>query len=119
MTDLSAAAQLLAVLEGWKVFPCRANKKPACKHGFKDATNDLDMIRELFTVPEAVAIGMPTGHVNKAVVIDIDVKNGKLGTKWYEAVVSTLYFACRRISIFNRVSALLPPAWTSEHVAAT
>ncbi len=84
MTDISAAAQMLALLEGWKVFPCRANKKPACKHGFKDATNDLDMIRELFTVPEAVAIGMPTGHVNKAVVIDIDVKNGKLGTKWYE-----------------------------------
>ena len=32
--------------QGWQVFPCRADKSPYTKHGWQDATTDLDQIED-------------------------------------------------------------------------
>ncbi|MGC6473003.1 MAG: AAA family ATPase [Parvibaculales bacterium] len=64
------------------VFPCARNKKPVCKGGFYDATQDADKIKQLFANKDAALIGMPTGTASGISVIDIDVTNGKQGENW-------------------------------------
>ena len=54
------------------VFPCRQDKSPATKRGFKDASSDPAVIRELFAHPEASLIGLPTGKASGICVLDID-----------------------------------------------
>lgn len=55
------------------VFPCLSNKKPACKHGFKDATTDARQIRDLFLANSAATlIGVPTGAMSGLDVLDLD-----------------------------------------------
>lgn len=71
---LGAAAELYASW-GWPVFPLRpGEKRPATRHGFKDATTDLDRIRAWWTRHPDSNIGLPTGHTFD--VIDIDVPDG-------------------------------------------
>jgi hypothetical protein len=41
-------AENLAHNCGYAVFPCRANKKPACTHGFHDAVSDPVQVRPLW-----------------------------------------------------------------------
>lgn len=46
----------------WPVFPCEAGgKRPACAHGFHDATTDPDQIRAWWSDQPAANIGLPTG----------------------------------------------------------
>lgn len=60
---------------GWPVFPLRAGTKtPATRHGFKDATVDLERIRAWWTRHPDHNIGLPTGHAFD--VIDVDVPEG-------------------------------------------
>ena len=60
---------------GWPVFPLRAGTKtPATRHGFKDATTDLDRVRAWWTRHPDHNIGLPTGLAFD--VIDIDVPDG-------------------------------------------
>lgn len=63
---------------GYHVFPCKADKSPATSDGgFKNATNDLALVRALFE-RGAACVGVwpgPSGHV----VLDVDVKEGKQG----------------------------------------
>ena len=55
--------------QGFYIFPCNANKTPKTKHGFKGAQkNWSSWTGEL--------IGLPTGNINKIVVIDFDIKDG-------------------------------------------
>src|SRR5262249_12205589 len=62
------------------IFPCR-NKKPACEHGFKDATSNPTEIAALFRrYPGAREIGVPTGEINGFDVLDIDLA----GIKFWE-----------------------------------
>lgn len=71
---LGAAAEQYARW-GWPVFPLRpGEKRPATKHGFKDATTDLERIRAWWKRHPDSNIGLPTGH--KFDVIDIDVPDG-------------------------------------------
>lgn len=57
---------------GWPVFPLRpGSKTPATRHGFKDATVDLERIRAWWTRHPDSNIGLPTGHAFD--VIDVDV----------------------------------------------
>jgi hypothetical protein len=59
---------------GIPIFPCKQNKAPLTKNGFKEATADKEQIREWWhRWPEAM-IGIPTGTASGIVVIDIDLK---------------------------------------------
>lgn len=58
---------------GLPVFPCLPNKRPACPHGFKDATTDPRKIREMFLAyPASTLIGVPTGERTAFDVLDLD-----------------------------------------------
>lgn len=80
MTALAEAAAFLA--KQWPVFACRADKKPATAHGFKDATQDENAVRRMFQQPGAALIGVPTGPASGLFVLDIDVRGG--GAAWLE-----------------------------------
>src|SRR6516164_8514480 len=68
------------------IFPCRADKKPACEHGFDDAVADQAGIDRLWSAvwprnrPTAL-IGVATGVISGIAVIDIDPRRG--GDKWF------------------------------------
>lgn len=55
--DALAAALTLRL----PVFPCRASKKPACPHGFRDAVIDAGEIEQLWDRHPGPLIGVPTG----------------------------------------------------------
>jgi len=71
---LESALALAA--EGWPVFPCRADKKPIFKGGFKLASTDPTVIRQAFTHPPAQLIGVPTGPASGVDVLDLDPRHG-------------------------------------------
>lgn len=55
------------------VFPCLPDKRPACQHGFKDATSDKRHIRDLFlSHPTATLIGVPSGEGCGVDFLDLD-----------------------------------------------
>jgi hypothetical protein len=85
-------AALAYVSWGWPVFPLmplsqaikiaertgeplnKVAKRPATKHGFKDATDDVERIRTYWTRHPDANIGLPTGI--KFDVVDIDIPEG-------------------------------------------
>lgn len=79
---LEQALELAA--NGIPVFPCLANKCPACVHGFKQATTNADELRQLWRASPGVRIGVPTGEASDFFVLDIDfVKHPEAG-EWLE-----------------------------------
>lgn len=64
----------------YPVFPCRADKAPACKHGFKSATRDLAGVVDLWRASPGPLIGVPTGSVSGIDALDIDPRHG--GDTW-------------------------------------
>ena len=73
--------RLLAALaysrRGWSVLPCRpCDKRPATKHGFKDATTDKGRIVQAWTLNPEANVGIATGVVSGIVVLDVDPRNG-------------------------------------------
>lgn len=69
---------LIYVKRGWAVFPCK-NKIPLTAHGYKDASIDEAVIRQMFADHQGVNIAIATGKVSGVFVVDVDVKNGKGG----------------------------------------
>jgi Bifunctional DNA primase/polymerase, N-terminal len=67
---------------GWPVFPCRADKRPATPHGFKDATTDPDKIAELWRSCPGPLIGIATGAVSGLSVLDLDAKHDAARAWW-------------------------------------
>ena len=68
------------------IFPCRADKKPACEHGFDDAVADQAGIDRLWSGVwprnrPTTLIGVATGVISGIAVIDIDPRRG--GDKWF------------------------------------
>jgi hypothetical protein len=61
------------------IFPCLANKKPASRHGFKDATADPAAIRELWRSHWGPLVGLSTGERSGLDVLDIDLD----GLSWF------------------------------------
>ena len=81
---LVAAAVALA-RDGWKIFPAKPDKTPACRNGCKDASSDPQRVHNLFLAARgATMIGMATGPVSGIAVLDID----PLGLPWLRAQVS-------------------------------
>lgn len=72
---LGDAALVYARDFGWPVFPLKPHdKRPATKHGFKDATTDLERIQRYWAAHPQANIGIPTGIAFD--VIDIDTPDG-------------------------------------------
>ena len=82
MTDIINKA--LEIAEEYPVFPCDERKRPIVEGGYKSATQDADKIEQMFSMPNARLIGMPTGELAGLSVIDIDVRDGKEGREWVE-----------------------------------
>jgi hypothetical protein len=83
MTTALDAALLLAS-QGYPVFPCGRNKRPALRngHGFHDATTEPDAIRRMFGMAGEL-VGAPTGAVTGFDVLDLDYRNG--ASEWETA----------------------------------
>lgn len=81
MTGLrELAAELAATLP---VFPCKRDKTPLVKGGFKSAVRGAAAARSLFNIPDATLIGVPTGSTSGFVVIDVDKRGEKNGFVWF------------------------------------
>lgn len=76
----SIAAEYAAE-HGWPVFPLTANeKRPATSNGFKNASRDLNQLRQWFHPNSTHNIGVVTGPKSGLVIIDLDEKNGVSGS---------------------------------------
>ena len=75
MNDQLLVEQALAFSaeHGVPVLPCRQDKSPTTKHGFKDASMDPAVIREMFANAQAEYVAMPSGPTSGISVLDIDV----------------------------------------------
>ena len=72
VVEYREAVVRLAEEKGWFVFPCKPNKKPFTKNGFKDASSDPEQVRKWWTQHPNALVGMPTGG-NGLFVLDVDV----------------------------------------------
>lgn len=64
-------------MDGWAVFPLRPNTKvPLTQNGFKDATHDVEQVRQWWSQFPEANVGVVTGRESSLVVVDIDRKNG-------------------------------------------
>lgn len=79
--DPLSAAQELAE-SGFAVFPCRDTKAPACPHGFKQASHDPHILRELWHLYPGPLIGVATGVASDLAVLDLDAKHTAAGEWW-------------------------------------
>jgi hypothetical protein len=88
ITSPLGAALYYATVRGYPVFPCHwqgeRRKQPLLKHGLHDASSDPAVIRQLWARWPSALIGLPAGSPIKAVVLDIDVKDG--GANGYDTL---------------------------------
>src|SRR4051812_31897348 len=62
---------------GWPVLMLRPrDKRPATKHGFKDATTDRGAVVRSWTLNPDANVGVATGDASGLVVVDVDPRNG-------------------------------------------
>jgi Bifunctional DNA primase/polymerase, N-terminal len=73
--EAMATARNLARNLGYAVFPVRPDKRPACRHGFEDATREGAAIEALWRASPGPLIGIATGTVSGVWVLDLDVKH--------------------------------------------
>lgn len=76
MSKLSFSCSAVTACElasmGIPVFPCKPDKTPLTKGGFKDASADLKTVTSWWEKHPKAMIGMPTGEQSGIVVIDLD-----------------------------------------------
>jgi hypothetical protein len=67
---------------GYAVLPCRPDKRPACPHGFKQASSDHDAIAELWRHWPGPLVGVATGEASGIDVLDVDIKHNGARQWW-------------------------------------
>jgi hypothetical protein len=67
---------------GYAVFPCHADKSPACPHGFKQANSDAGAIAELWRHGLGPLIGIATGAASSFGLPGLDIKHEAAGEWW-------------------------------------
>jgi hypothetical protein len=68
------------------VFPCEpAGKRPLTRHGFHDATDDLDRVTDWWDRWPEANIGLPTGEASGVDVVDVDHRGHLSGTDIFRA----------------------------------
>jgi Bifunctional DNA primase/polymerase, N-terminal len=82
--EVTQLAINLARNAGYAVLPCRADKSPACPHGFRDASKEPSRILELWHHWPAELIGIATDTVSQLWVVDVDVKHPE-ACHWWRA----------------------------------
>src|SRR5262249_5694131 len=81
--DTLAAAEALTQ-QGLPCFPCTATKRPACPHGFHDATCNPERLRALWHQYPGALVGVSTGEPSNLLVVDIDAKHAAAKSWWSE-----------------------------------
>ena len=86
-----ALEQALGLIEqGLPCFPCKADKRPACPHSFKQATKDADELRALWRASPGVRIGVATGEVSGIFMLDVDTARHQEAVQWHERMMPAL-----------------------------
>lgn len=71
---------LTVAQQGLPVFPCDpATKRPLTRHGFKDATTDVEQIKRWWRAHPHALVGVPTGRASGLIAVDCDPQ----GREWY------------------------------------
>jgi hypothetical protein len=71
---------------GIHIFPCvPRDKRPATEHGLKDATTDLDTIRQWWRSEPQYNIGVATGAASKVFAVDVDGLDAEFELRRLEA----------------------------------
>jgi hypothetical protein len=70
--------------QGYRVFPCKADKSPATPNGFKDAACEHASIELLWRQHPAVLVGVATGAVGGIAVLDIDLAKHAEAQAWWD-----------------------------------
>lgn len=91
MTPLELAEEY-----GLPVFPCNPKKEPLTPHGFKDATNNIEVIDNWWREFPGALVGVPTGPDSKLLVVDVDPE----GEAWFAENAER--FACGYIQSTRR-----------------
>jgi hypothetical protein len=82
INDVIVLAENLAHNCGFAVFPCRDTKRPACPHGFKDATGDPVEVRPLWRRHPGPLIGVACGVASGVSILDVDIKTNEARAWW-------------------------------------
>lgn len=85
---MSTLDDALKLCSRFPVFPVRADKKPACKHGFKDAETTPAAVVDLWRAYPGPLVGVPTGELSGIDVLDIDPRHD--GDKWLDEARDSL-----------------------------
>jgi hypothetical protein len=80
--DHHAGHAFVLAEQGYACFPCRADKRPACPHGFQDATSDREGVVALWLGHSGPLVGVATGPASHLAVLDIDAEHSE-ARSWY------------------------------------
>lgn len=109
--------------KGMAVFPCRPqDKRPATANGLKDATTDLDTIRQWWRQEPQFNLAIATGAISGIFVVDVDGLDAEVELRKLEAehggLPSTVeaitargrhvYFRSPEVSVRNSASKIAP-----------
>jgi len=84
MSAAAVAAAVALATEGNAIFFCGEDKRPACPHGFRDATTDPAAVRELHRLYPGPLVGVATGEASGLDVLDLDAKHDAATAWWTE-----------------------------------
>ncbi|GEC60505.1 hypothetical protein GOX01_08360 [Gluconobacter oxydans] len=76
------ARKAAALVRSLPVFPCREDKAPACRNGFKDAVRGEEDALALWRQCPGPLIGVPTGIISGFDVLDLDLQHAT-ADEWY------------------------------------